>query len=535
MKHLKPFYVAVLLNSCFFIAYGFQLLIDGQDFSHLSTPNGLGSSDLSGAIRMAVIYESSGFMNFKSDFTNYPDGENIFSIYLLSQFNTNLLIQLFGFLSPKIAIFLIQFIFSTITTLGILLFLNQVTKKLAFSIAIGLIHLISSFNVSNLGAHINGLLWGLPLFVLVSLYREISAIDVRRKKLVFVCLIILITDIYFCYAAIFIFISSLIFKHIYIYEIDKISDKTKEYNSLVSNFHRNNFITILISIFLLYVFALLPSIRKILDNIYGAGAFQPASPIPLNLVNISLLNSFLGLIIIFIVLNLKKFSYQDKWLFWTASLLLVFSINLGSFRGVNLSPVNVFSLFLPNLDHVQRFLPYVILIYMALAIKILIEFFEKFQLDLYHIKRVIVFVFILSTFSRIFSLLASEHVSVHSLRYEEFRKMIPIRSSILAIPSENFGRDWLQQAYLNRPLVNSLNTKETNDLVRQISVNSPSNLRKFMQSKNTSFLIMPCDYKLTWETFRNSWDDFDKNFTFVSKVKDQGYEQGSFEVCLYRI
>ena len=189
MKHLKPFYVAVLLNSCFFIAYGFQLLIDGQDFSHLSTPNGLGSSDLSGAIRMAVIYESSGFMNFKSDFTNYPDGENIFSIYLLSQFNTNLLIQLFGFLSPKIAIFLIQFIFSTITTLGILLFFNQVTKKLAFSIAIGLIHLISSFNVSNLGAHINGLLWGLPLFVLVSLYREISAIDVRRKNLVFVCLI----------------------------------------------------------------------------------------------------------------------------------------------------------------------------------------------------------------------------------------------------------------------------------------------------------------------------------------------------------
>ena len=372
MKHLKPFYVAVLLNSCFFIAYGFQLLIDGQDFSHLSTPNGLGSSDLSGAIRMAVIYESSGFMNFKSDFTNYPDGENIFSIYLLSQFNTNLLIQLFGFLSPKIAIFLIQFIFSTITTLGILLFLNQVTKKLAFSIAIGLIHLISSFNVSNLGAHINGLLWGLPLFVLVSLYKEISAIDVRRKNLVFVCLIILITDIYFCYAAIFIFISSLIFKHIYIYEIDKISDKTKEYNSLVSNFHRNNFITILISIFLLYVFALLPSIRKIFDNIYGDGALQPASPIPLNLVNISLLNSFLGLIIIFIVLNLKKFSYQDKWLFWTASLLLVFSINLGSFRGVKLSPVNVFSLFLPNLDHVQRFLPYVILIYMDIQINVVL-------------------------------------------------------------------------------------------------------------------------------------------------------------------
>ena len=191
MKHLKPFYVAVLLNSCFFIAYGFHLLNDGQDFSHLSTPNGLGSSDLSGAIRMAVIYESSGFMNFKSNFTNYPDGENLFSIYLLSQFNTNLLIQLFGFLSPKIAIFLIQFIFSTITTLGILIFLNQVTKKLAFSIAISLIYLISSFNVSNLGAHINGLLWGLPLFILVNLYREISMIGTKKKNLIIVFCIVL--------------------------------------------------------------------------------------------------------------------------------------------------------------------------------------------------------------------------------------------------------------------------------------------------------------------------------------------------------
>jgi hypothetical protein len=172
---------------------------------------------------------------------------------------------------------------------------------------------------------------------------------------------------------------------------------------------------------------------------------------------------------------------------------------------------------------------------MALAIKILIEFFEKFQHNLYYIKRVIVFVFIVSAFSRVFSLMNSEHVSVHSLRYEEFRKMVPIKSSILAIPNEIFGRDWLQQAYLNRPLVNSLNTKKTNDLVTQISVNRPSNLRKFMQSKNTSFLIMPCDYKLTWKAFRYSSDDFDKTFSFVAKVKDQGYEQGSFEVCLYRI
>jgi hypothetical protein len=102
--------ISVLINSVFFLVYGFKLISDGQDFSHFGYPNALGSSDLTGVIRMSQIYKDSGFLEFFTNYTNYPEGENVFNIYLFSQLSTNLLIHLFNFVSPKAVVLILQFI-----------------------------------------------------------------------------------------------------------------------------------------------------------------------------------------------------------------------------------------------------------------------------------------------------------------------------------------------------------------------------------------------------------------------------------------
>jgi hypothetical protein len=314
--------------------------------------------------------------------------------------------------------------------------------------------------------------------------------------------------------------------------VNKVSAGSETQNTITYSLKKHMPLAILA---LLCLFVLQNNIRNVFYELYGNGVFQPAKPQTLGIYEFSLLNIYLVFVLLILILNLKEFSYQDKWLFWTSTLLLSMSINLGSVSGMNLSPVHVLSPFLPNLDHVQRFLPYVVLIYASLVAKVVFKSFQEFQMNLTYAKYLIVFLFIIIFSFRLFSVTDTERVSIHSVRYEEFRKAIPTGASVLAIPNQIFGRDWIQQAYINRPFVNSLNTEKTTDLITQMSVSRPSELRKFMLTKNTSFLIMPCAYRTVWETSRYSNNNLDDWFNYVAMVKDEGYEQGPFNVCLYKI
>jgi hypothetical protein len=273
----------------------------------------------------------------------------------------------------------------------------------------------------------------------------------------------------------------------------------------------------------------------LIASVYENSVFIPGKTLGSYFFEPTASNFFLVLSVIYFFFYLKRFSDADKLLYWIATSFFILATNFGSVMGQNISPANILSPILPNLDHTQRFLPYAIFIFLLLFVKIASTSLRKHMGDLTKFRE---FAFIISTIIlslRLIYLGGTDHVSDHSLRYEIFRNVIPKSSSFLAIPQNVQGRDWVQQAYINRPMVNSLSTITREKIIREISVSSPTELRRYMQSKNTKFLVMPCNYKVIWETSRYAYHNFEKEFKLESLVIDRGYENGPFEVCLYRI
>jgi hypothetical protein len=101
-------------------------------------------------------------------------------------------------------------------------------------------------------------------------------------------------------------------------------------------------------------------------------------------------------------------------------------------------------------------------------------------------------------------------------------------------PQTISGRDWIQQAYINRPIINSLVSTSKKNEINRISASTPITIRQYMQSNGAQFLAMPCKNKIIWKNERSGYLDFDKEFTLESVVTDRGYENGPFKVCLFK-
>ena len=528
--------ISVLINSVFFLIYGFKLISDGQDFSHFGYPNALGSSDLTGVIRMSQIYKDSGFLEFFTKYTNYPEGENVFTFYLFSQLSTNLLIHVFNFASPKSVVLIIQFIFSSITTLCILITLNLAIKKLVYSSLLAATCLIIPFNIVNLQAHINGLLWGLPLLAVSTYYAKYSGYKTRKWYLPFLFVISIVTDIYLCYALVFIILTQKLFELYYL--IKPTNFFGQKLNKIVSylNFKNEIYYKVLWCAvgFLLLLILSTNQVLYFIESIYEGSVFEPGRVQGLFLLDLSLLNVFLVSSAVYFFFILKKLTDADKWLFWVAASFLALSINIGTFKGHNISPAKILSPLLVNLDHTQRFIPYSVIIYFILYLKLL----SKISIKRFHLIRfrqsyfytIFLSVYIL----RLLYLGGTEHVSDHSLRYEKFRNAVPTDMAILMIPQTVLDRDWIQQAYINRPIVNSLVSSLKNNEIDRISVSAPITIRQYMQSNGTQFLAMPCKNKIIWKNDKSGYLDFDKEFSLESVVTDRGYENGPFKVCLFK-
>ena len=102
-------------------------------------------------------------------------------------------------------------------------------------------------------------------------------------------------------------------------------------------------------------------------------------------------------------------------------------------------------------------------------------------------------------------------------------------------PQTISGRDWIQQAYINRPIVNSLVSTSKKNEINRIMALTPLAIRQYMQNKGTQFLTMPCKNKILWKNTKYGYLDFDKEFTLEAVVTDRGYENGPFEVCLFKL
>jgi hypothetical protein len=529
--------ITVLINGIFFLVYGFKLMLDGQEFSHFGFPNALGSSDLTGVIRMSQIYKDSGFLNFYTKYTNYPEGESVFNIYLFSQLSTNLLIHLFNFASPKAVVLILQFIFSSITTLSILILLNLAIKNLFYSSLLAAIFLLSPFNIVNLQAHINGLLWGTPLLAVSVYYAKYLGYKIRKWYLVALFLIAIITDIYLCYAIIFIILTKIIFEMYYSKNTRDSIKKRLKFFLIFSNLKVDKYYKILwltLSFLALYILSF-KQVQYFIESLYDDSIFEPGKTQGLFLLDINLLNIYLVFSAVYFFFILKKLTHADKWLFWVALSFLILSTNIGSFRGHNISPAKILSPLLVGLDHTQRFIPYSVFIFSILYLKclskILIKRFQSIRIRQTYFYILVVPFLIL----RLMYLGGTEHVSDHSLRYEKFRSVIPTNTAILMFPQTISGRDWIQQAYINRPIINSLVSTSKKNEINRISALTPVEIRQYMQNKGTQFLTMPCKNKILWKNTKYGYLNFDKEFKLESVVTDRGYENGPFKVCLFKL
>jgi hypothetical protein len=288
-----------------------------------------------------------------------------------------------------------------------------------------------------------------------------------------------------------------------------------------------------LSFLALYILSL-DQVQYFIVSLYDDSIFKPGKTQGLFLFDINLLNIFLVFSAIYFFFILKKLTHADKWLFWVALSFLTLSINIGTFRGNNISPAKILSPLLVGLDHTQRFIPYSVFIFSILYLKRLsktsIKRFQPIRIRQTYCYTLVVSCLIL----RLLYLGGTEHVSDHSLRYEKFRSVIPTNTAILMFPQTISGRDWIQQAYINRPIINSLVSTSKKNEINRISASTPITIRQYMQSNGAQFLAMPCKNKIIWKNERSGYLDFDKEFTLESVVTDRGYENGPFKVCLFK-
>ena len=444
---------------------------------------------------------------------------------------------LFNFASPKTVVLILQFIFSSITTLSILILLNLAIKNLLYSSLLAAIFLLSPFNIVNLQAHINGLLWGAPLLAVSVYYAKYLGYKIRRWYLVALFLISIITDIYLCYAIIFIIITKIVFEMYYSKNArDSIKKRLKFFlifsNLKVEKYYKTLWLTL--SFLALYILSF-KQVQYFIESLYDDSIFEPGKTQGLFILDINLLNIYLVFSAVFFFFILKKLTHADKWLFWVALSFLILSTNIGSFRGHNISPAKILSPLLVGLDHTQRFIPYSVLIFSVLYLKrlskISIKRFQSIRIRQTYFYIIVVSFLIL----RLIYLGGTEHVSDHSLRYEKFRSVIPTNTAILMFPQTISGRDWIQQAYINRPIINSLVSTSKKNEINRISALTPVEIRQYMQNKGTQFLTIPCKDKILWKNTKYGYLDFDKEFTLESVVTDRGYENGPFKVCLFKL
>jgi hypothetical protein len=411
-----------------------------------------------------------------------------------------------------------------------------VIKKLVYSSLLAASCLIIPFNIVNLQAHINGLLWGVPLLAVSAYYAKYSDYKTRRWYLPFLFLVSIVTDIYLCYALVFIILTQKLFELYYLKNPTNFFGK--KLNKIVSsrNFKNEIYYKILWCAvgFLLLSILSIKQFVYFIESIYEGSVFEPGRVQGLFLFDISILNVFLLSSAVYFFFILKKLTDADKWLFWVAVSFLVLFLNIGTFKGHNISPAKILSPLLVNLDHTQRFIPYSVLIFFILYLKLL----SKISIKPFHLIRVrqsYFYTIILSVYIlRLLYLGGTEHISDHSLRYEKFRNAVPTNMAILMIPQTILDRDWIQQAYINRPIVNSLVSTLKYNEINRISTSTPITIRQYMQSNGAQFLAMPCKNKIIWKNERSGYLDFDKEFTLESVVTDRGYENGPFKVCLFK-
>lgn len=533
----KSLFIASLFNFLFFGLYSASLLFDGQMYSHFAAPANLGTTDLAGAIRLVQVIRSSSSLFLETNFVSFPNGEEVLSIYEFSQLIPTLVIvaisKVFFFASPKICIVIVQFLFSLFSTYCLVLLLRKIFPRTGMIyFFLGLLFL-SNFVVDLLSIHITGLLWGYPFLLINEFYQRIEDKKYSVRKVAAIFAASFLIDIYLIYMNLFVICAFFCYK---ITRKKKVFYKRKtrlyEYS-----FSRSRFLLLFFSSLFLGLMLQLSGVQEFLEFLYGS-LVSPAISLGFQPFELNGLNVFIFVTFLLLVVYRSKVATSDVFLIWIAGIFLMFSVNSVNLPSISQSfaPTYVFRYVLPGFDHNQRILPVAVLCLGGLCLKIFLS--NNFvKSKVFSSRKALIICFVTFAGTRLIFLSLTSHVGVHSETYEVFRNQIPLESGFIALPLSIEGRTWIQQAYLDRPMVNSIRNEILDQEIQEVSRLGSSAFKRFMNSKNVEFLVKPCDYNLNVGTTISPWksdSEFERNFELISKTIDEGYELGRIEMCLYR-
>jgi hypothetical protein len=535
--HQKPLLIAFLVNFLFYGLYGAALLFDGQMYSHFAVPANLGTTDLAGAIRLVQVIRSSNSLFLETNFVSYPSGQEVFSIYEFSQLIPTLVIiaisKVFFFASPKICVLIVQFIFSVFSTFCLVLLLRRVFPRVSMIYFFLSLVFLSNFVFDLSSIHINGLLWGYPFLLINEFYRRIGDEEYSFAKAATLFTASFLIDIYLVYMNLFIICAFFCFsfsrKKKVFYK-----RKTRYYET---SFSRYRFVWLICLFSFLGLMVQQSGIQDFFESLYGSIA-SPAASLGFQPFKLNGLNIFIFVTFLLVVVYRSRISTKDYFLIWIAGIFFMFSVNTFNLPSVsqNVSPTYLFRYALPGFDHNQRIIPVAVLCLGVLYLKIFLSIgFIKYKPLLF--RKALMICFIMFAGIRLIFMSFTSHVGVHSERYEVFRNQIPSESGFIALPLAIEGRTWIQQAYLNRPMVNGIRNEILDQEIGEVAQLGPSAFKKFMSSKNVEFLVKPCEYDLNGDPTISSWkseSEFKKNFILTSEIIDEGYELGKIQMCLYR-
>jgi hypothetical protein len=532
----NPFILGLFINLLFFALYGFPVYTSPFNSAHFALPKALGTSDLTGAIRIAEIFTKMDFSSGWSNFVNYPSGESIYSIQFLSQALPHLFLYVLSPLGPMFAVFFLQFLFTTLSTFGLIYFLKTYIKsnKVIFIVLTGFF--MTNYLIDTLQAHLLGTLWGVPMLYLATLGRKIP----KRKKGAIAATLIVVSvfsDIYLVYS---IFLITLAFAlHKYLFTIQSVKvhnkrDRKKDFDTK-SVLNQKKLLACIIVFVSFPILLNSQTLKTLWEKIYSGGLLTEASSLGFDIFHLGYLQIFLFLSGILFISLRSQFNRDDQFLFVGIVVILLATVNFANSPLSPFTPVENYRKLLPNFDHNQRLVPILVTLVLILTIRLNMESLST----LLTVKAKIpsIFIYILATTIvcvRFLQLILSPHVAVHPAAYEEFRKTIPITQAYLTFPLTLEGRTWIQQGYINRATTNSL--KGSNEDVLQAFENGASEVVTLFQTRNVNFLVIPCN---TVPVLNETWEirgkGFDHIFKFRNQIIDQGYEKGPTTICLYEL